>query len=526
MDSLLKTAHIAGIVNAVKLKNKAKSLSVSSSVIFLLPLQMDNMFGKIHHVRGARHMEARPIKTRKITSTTTENLLPCSSMSLIARLCALTILVTCQLLCVSCASKDVRPDIVLIVIDTLRADHVGCYGYPRSTTPFLDSLSREGVLFETAYAPMGTTSPSLATVLTSQHPLSHGLVRNGMSLKDGADTLQEALRESGYTTAAFVSSYPVSRRFGFDQGWDHFDDLFTSDASTFKSSTWEGHQVQGGFDRRATDTVNAALTWLGSHETPQPLFLWIHLFDPHRPFDAPPSYNKWSRQNSASQNEIDQYDAEIRYADHETARLVKAVTRIRDDRPKLLVITGDHGEGLGDHGWPAHNRFTYEEEVRVPLVLSGHGSRKKRISHPAHLVDVAPTVLAAANSKIRTMESQGVNLLPFVDGSIPEDPERPLFLQRPYYEGGRPRFREKGHGFGIRKGRWKYFEAVEDPKRELYDLMNDPGEYNNIAHQKPDEVLALSSMIKKWKDMRTRDWAEAKLSPEDEEALRSLGYTQ
>ena len=250
------------------------------------------------------------------------------------------------------------------------------------------------------------------------------------------------------------------------------------------------------------------------------------MFDPHRPFDAPPHYAQLIGPDTSSQNEVDRYDTEIRYTDHEAARCVQAVGRFRRNRPRLIVIAGDHGEGLGDHGWPAHNRYTYEEEVRVPMILAGDVVKRGRVSHPVHLVDLAPTILASVGINPDALDHQGINLLPFIDGTIPADPKRPLFLQRPYYAGGRPMLGEKGPGFGLRKGRWKYFEATEESRVELYDLLNDPGEHRNIAAQCAEEVLALSKLISNWKGMQIRDWAEGTPTPEDEEALRSLGYVQ
>ena len=426
------------------------------------------------------------------------------------------------------------PDVLLVTIDTLRADHVGAYGYERDTTPNLDRLAREGVRFEIAYAPMGTTAPSHASLFTSRHPLGHGLVRNGLSLAPGERTLAQRLREAGYVTAAFVSSYPVSHRFGFARGFDHYDDDFSGSRASLPRRSWEGLAVEGVFDRPGRDTAEAALAWLAARPAARPLFVWLHLFDPHDPYRAPgPQGLRWVAEGQdRRERRRALYDAEVRYADAQFGRVLRAM-EARSANDLLVVATSDHGEGLADHGRITHNRFLYEEEVRVPLVLRFPGRIPAGVTvhQPAHLIDVSPTLLDAIGLSNGGPDGEpaprdGVSLLGFATGREPPDPERALMLQRPYYPEGRERFDERGPGFGVRMGRFKWIEAPLEERRELYDLAADPGERRNLADAQPERARALSERIAAWRAGQPEDALEqeAALSPEDRDALRALGY--
>ena len=427
-----------------------------------------------------------------------------------------------------------RPNVLLVTVDTLRADHVGAYGYEPPTTPNIDRLAAEGALFETTYAPMGTTTPSHATLFTSRHPLAHGVVRNGLALLEGEHTLAEALRQRGYRTAAFVSSFPVSRRFGLDQGFDHYDDDFEASRETFRVREWEGHDVGGRFDRRGSDTTNRALAWLEALAPGAPVFLWLHLFDPHGPYVAPRAFQAFFPLDEGDQfrKRRARYDAEIRYADAELGRLLAAFEALAPGSPPLVMVTSDHGEGLSDHGWPDHNRTLYEEELRVPWVLHwpGRVPAGARPAQPAHLVDVAPTLLGLLG--IEPAEAfEGRDWSGLLEEAEEGDergspePKRPLWLQRPYYADGHPRAGDRGWGFGLRAGDWKLIETDGQPD-ELYHLERDPRERRNLAAARADRVQALSQRIRTWRREQAAK-AEARageMSEEVREGLEALGY--
>lgn len=420
------------------------------------------------------------------------------------------------------------PDILLIVVDTLRADHVGNYGYGPETTPNIDAVAAEGVAFEVAYAPMGTTTPSHGALFTSKEPLDLGLVRNGLSLSEDAVTLAEILQRNGYRTAGFVSSYPVSSRFGMAQGFEHFDDEFSIATSRVRDARWEKLRVDGGFDRDARATVGAALAWLRAESPVSPLFLWVHLFDPHGPHRHPQQFEDLFLRPGMSHREqaIARYDANVRYADEAIGRLVEYFTESRDWKNTFVVIVSDHGEGLFDHEWQFHNRTTYEEEVRVPFILRWPGQipGSLRLAQPAQLVDLLPTLVSALGLEVSDARFEGIDLMPHVRESAVPDPERPVFLQRPYYPPAGDQHPDRGYGFGVRSGRWKYFEAPGEERRELYDLYEDPGERTDLSGERAERVAEMSALIREWRARRQAGAAASELTPVDEAALEALGY--
>ncbi len=419
-------------------------------------------------------------------------------------------------------------DLVVVTLDTVRADHLGAYGYARESSPHFDRLAASGALFETVYAPMGATCPSHATLFTGRAPARHGVVRNGFALAEAEQTLAEILRAHGYRTAAFVSSYPLKAKFGLAQGFDTYDDDFTGGRASVPLQQWEGEAVEGIFDRRGESTVDRALAWLAAHRTQQPLFLWVHLFDPHAPYDPPDPAARRLADGLAGERERMRalYDGEIRYTDAQLGRLLAVFDAERRDA--LVVVASDHGEGLWDHGWQKHNRFLYDEEVRVALALRWPGDVPAgvRVEQPAHLGDLVPTLLGMLG--IPAPEGgEGWDLGPFVRGEREPVRDRALWLERPYYREGRPHFGERGRGLGVRVGAWKWIEAAEDGRRELYDLARDPRETRNLAEEEPERAAALSAELARWRERNSapRD-ASRPLAPEDEAALRELGYAE
>jgi arylsulfatase A-like enzyme len=425
-----------------------------------------------------------------------------------------------------------RPDILLITVDTLRSDHLGCYGYPRDTSPHMDGLAREGALFETTYAPMSTTSPSHATLFTSRYPRAHRVVRNGLPLAEEETTLAELLGGAGYQTAAFVSAFPVSRRFGFDQGFETFDDEFDPERVTIGMEEWNYQKVEGGFDRRGGDTIRSLRRWLETADPQKSLFLWIHLFDPHGPYQPPKPFASRFRdpKHSPLEQYIALYDAEVLYTDDRIGALLELVRTHRPERARLTILTSDHGEGLNDHGWPAHNLSVFEEEVRVPLIF--HWPQRlpagRRIGQPAHLIDVAPTLLGLLRIPAGGAKLDGQDLSAFLLASPSVDAERPIFLQRPNFSEDREDLepRQRGWGLGVRKGSWKLFEADGASYRELYDLSRDPRERRNLAHRNAAKVGELSQLIASWhreQEGKALD-GELTVDPDVLEGLRALGY--
>lgn len=415
-----------------------------------------------------------------------------------------------------------RPDILLVTIDTLRADHCSAYGYPVATTPVLAGLASGGVLYRRAYAESATTAPSHAVLMTGRHFRSLGVTKNGASVPNDAVTLAEALRDAGYATAGFVSSFPVMARFGFAQGFDAYDDAFVTEEASI------GRRKPGetAHDRYAGATLAHFLRWLDARDDDRPLFAWVHFVDPHSPYKAPEKFDgAWPAETSGPRR---RYDEEVRYADKQLGLLVDAFAARTPGREDFVIVTSDHGEGLGDHRWMSHGINLHEEAVRVPLVMRWPGRLPagRVAEEPVALVDVAPTVLGLLGIDAPTF-SDGVA----VSGSL--DPARAVFLQRRDYrsgkEGGR---RIRGEMSAVVENGSKLIVAPEEKKRELYDLGVDPGETRDLLDAKQgaspgaeDSAAKLGKLLGRWHEEHPAAAAsEAPVDDETLKALRSLGY--
>lgn len=421
------------------------------------------------------------------------------------------------------------PDVLLVTFDTLRSDHTSSYGYPLDTTPVIDAMAAEGVLFETVYAPVGATCPSHATLFTAKYPISHGVVRNGLELVEDERTLTEIMKDAGYVTGGFVSSFPVTRRFGFSQGFDHYDEVFDEETSKIGLNHWTKEDVEGGFDRPGLVTVRSAEAWLAGLDSEDAVFLWVHVFDPHFPYHRRPRFRQRfpDKPTNVEEDRIMDYDSEVAFADSAVGELIEAFRARASGRGELIVLTADHGEGLNDHGLPGHNATVYEEEVRIPLVIAWDGQLPagERVTHPAHLVDVTPTIVGLLGLDAND-DFQGIDLSPYMRGLAASDPERPVFFQKPTYPRERKRFDQLGPAYGVRIGRWKYTEPVEDEVAELYDVIADPDERVNLIESEPDRVAELSRVLGEWLAMQHASDPQRDLQedPENDAGLRALGY--
>lgn len=420
------------------------------------------------------------------------------------------------------------PDVLLVTIDTLRADHLSAYGYGRHTSPTLDRLAEDGALFEVAYAATPATTPSHATLLTSLYPLAHGVLRNGIALRADVATLPSLLATAGYRTAAFVSSYPVSREFGLARGFAHFDDHLTDPGLHPPVQKEDGEH---DFARLGEHTVSAALAWRASAPRDVPSFVWVHLFDPHAPYAAPAPYDGAFRRDHATLQEqrIDAYDGEILYADAQLDRLLRGYAHDDDRRGLLTIVTSDHGEAFGERGWQGHNRSVFEEEVRIPLVVHWPGvvSPGRRIAEAVHLIDVLPTVLAATGVAA-SERFAGIDLLPAITRQAALEMERTLFLQRPYFESPRRARRRDmvGFGFGVRQGRWKYIQALDEGQQDLFDLAADPDERRDLGASNGERLDQLAEAVETWRTgLLANDFMAPPRAPADvRRKLRALGY--
>lgn len=431
------------------------------------------------------------------------------------------------LLGVACGHGPARPNLLLVTIDTLRADHCSAYGYAKPTTPHLEALARDGVRCDLAYAPMATTAPSHATLFTGLLPRTHGVRKNGHVLVPRHRTLAEALRDHGYRTHAVVSSFVLERRFGLDQGFASYDD-----------SLGDGQDAKEALFQTGDRARAKAVAWLrrggdlGGAGPAQPFFLWVHFFDPHEPY-APPAEHRRpfapKDESDALASTVASYDGEIRFADAELGALLDALRGLGLLDTTLVVVAADHGEGLMSHGHMGHGPQLYEEAVRVPLVLRWPRGlpRGARVETPVLLADVAPTVLALVGVNEVLERADGIDVADVLRGRGAGEANRPVLLERRRYHeeetaDGMP---VRGALLGVRLGRFKYLEAPEEERRELFDLAADPAEARNLLAERPREAEGLARLLEAWRATRPGD-EKADASAETREALRALGYVQ
>jgi len=454
--------------------------------------------------------------------------------------------------CTSGPDRPLRPDVLLVTFDTLRADHCSLYGYEHTTTPNLDALASEGVWFETAYAPIATTLPSISSLMTSLHPSRHGVKRNGAILEARNVTLAERLSRAGYATRAVISSIVVAKRFGLGQGFDEYDDDMSKSETMLQLKHFEGEEVPGGkTDRRADATTERALALFDARPRHRPVFLWVHYMDPHEPYLPPTRFGDPFGAKDLPANTlkraITNYDTEIAFADAQLGRLVAHFEMSSGRDGALVVIGSDHGEGFLDHGWRGHGPQLYEEALRTPLVFRwiGHLRAREPARVPVALLDIVPTLLALLDIEFDPASISGRDLGPTLRGVASEGIDRAIFFERvryerdgrlepiPLYEMDRARFGSplhvRGEKFGVRLGRWKYLEAVDENRpRELYDLAEDPGERLNLVSANPEEADRLAHLLADWRrGFQSDDGdAPAPLSGNDRDALERLGYVQ
>jgi len=384
--------------------------------------------------------------------------------------------------------------VLLVTLDTLRADRLAAEG----PMPRLWALAGRAVRFDTAHSPVPLTLPAHATLLTGLGPQRHGVRDNiGYALDPQTPTVAAAFASAGRATGAFVGGYPLDRAFGLDRGFAVYDDRMTRAPRDGRS----GHT-----ERRAAEVVDAALTWLDGLPA-GPFFLWVHLFDPHDPYEAPPPF---------AGAHGHPYDDEVAYADHELGRLLDGVESRRAE-PLWIVVVGDHGEALGDHGEPTHGVFLYEETLRVPLVVVPPGETVARvIGVPVSLEDLAPTLLEAAG--LEPLEGvDGRSLLPLLREGAQSGAwkARPLYLESIH---GRRRF-----GWAPLAGFLDWPEKyVSAPRAELYDLERDPGERENRFTA--ERAGALERRLEAARGGEPAERAAEAGSGVDLERLASLGY--
>jgi arylsulfatase len=435
-------------------------------------------------------------------------------------------------------AAEAAPSIVLITLDTTRADHLPTYGYFRDTAPALDALAAESIVFERLIVPMATTLPTHLSILTGTYPLEHGVLAN--STQGGRRFVPSSRLQSfatlsqraGYTTAAFVSAAPLKTGSGAETGFDVFD---------------QSEEKM----RNAEATTDAALSWLAGHDD-EPFFLWIHYYDAHYPFEPPGEYAKLYATDDGlkafiaerdispiasrpltstidvAEDVANLYDGEIRYVDDQMARVLEAL-RARTDWPTTaVVVAGDHGEGLCQHGLSAHGS-TWNEQLNAPLVMRLPNEEPRRVKTLLSAIDVLTTLAGSMElPQSSEFESQatGRNVLA-------ADFEPRAVLSQ---DTGRERRVKGPYRYALSGERFKFFRLEHEDGRieeELYDLQRDPFELSNVADRNPDKLaelretlaLQLTALEQRGRELRGAD--EPTTRPADREVLEqlnALGY--
>jgi len=433
-----------------------------------------------------------------------------------------------------------RFNIVVITLDTTRADHLSTYGYFRKTSPNLDDFARESILFENLIVPMATTLPSHMSLFTGTYPLEHGVLAN---ITQGGErfvpasklrTFASLSREAGYATAAFVSATSLKAGSGAETGFDVYEQPERS-------------------KRNSKQTTDAALSWL-EKERPGPFFLWVHYFDAHYPSSPPARFEGMyhtdedsrafiaerkisptairSPEKTVSHAERDMniYDAEISFMDSQLGRLVQALRNRPDWNTTAVVVVGDHGEGLCQHGIASHGH-TWNEQLHAPLILRIPGKAPRRVSVPISGIDVLPTLMGLVDCPQKAgvlAQASGRDVLAEGPGTVP------ILAQ----DTGRDRGKGVPFRYALYMGAWKFFRIESSDgkvRSELYDLASDPYELDDLASENPEKVramsLALETMLanleNRGKNLRNgREPATRAETPEILEELKALGYVE
>ncbi|MBI3860870.1 MAG: sulfatase-like hydrolase/transferase, partial [Planctomycetia bacterium] len=394
-----------------------------------------------------------------------------------------------------------RPNLLLVTLDTTRADRLGCYGYTAAQTPALDALAAGGVTFEHAYTVAPITLPSHTTMFTGLYPAENGVVTNGRGrLDDRIPTLADVLRREGYDTGAFVASFVLNRKFGLDRGFNTYDDEFFSEEPAEDALHRQRH---------AGSVVDAALRWLNLKRD-KPFFCWIHLYDPHAPY--------LSHSDLFGEKFLERpYDAEIAYVDLQMGRLVEFLKTRGLESQTLVAVVGDHGEGLSEHVERTHGMTLYDDTIRVPLIFrfDGRLPAKRRVPGNVSLVDLSPTILDLLGLK-DSRKATGQSLKNVLLGS--EKAQRPVWgaTDDPYLVNGWSPLRS------LIEGHWKYIRTT---KPELYDLSADPGERQNVLDDVPDVARAMAARMAEFEpQLVPRQAIAVQLSTNERRALEALGY--
>lgn len=456
----------------------------------------------------------------------------------------------------SCSGKEPGQNVLFITIDTLRADHLGCYGYERDTSPSIDAFADGAIVFENCISQATSTLPSHASIFTALYPPAHGVINNLLGLSDSVPSLVNVFKDYGYTTGAIVSNVVLESRFGLDQGFSTYDEEMNSRELNRRKFR----------ERRADSATDAAIAWLRKNEG-ESFFLWVHYVDPHGAYFPPPEYRKmfvgdeWFSEGEevrvAEENfvphtipkyqelsdignpsyYISQYDGEIRFTDDHVGRLLDFIEKSGLSPDTIVVLTADHGESFTERDlYFTHTFRTYDEQARIPLIMKfpGEGAgAAARIKSQVRAIDIFPTLLEKTGlenphpvhgrSLAKLMSAAGKGHAKEI---LTEKARSIADTAIIYSDYGIEALEKKmGAQKSIRAGRWKLTLNSRDGSVELYDLEHDRFERDNLAQARPELVRQMGKLLHlQESEITTAVGNKPKLSPELIEQLDSFGY--
>jgi choline-sulfatase len=406
------------------------------------------------------------------------------------------------------------PSIILITLDTTRADRMGFLGSKRGLTPHLDALAQESAVFTHAYSQVPLTTPSHATILTGTYPQFHGLLDFPMGLAKDVPYGPEILQSQGYHTGAFVGSMALAPKTiapGFDRGFDHYDADFHPEAAVGKKF-FHKKDRNHTIERSGDEVMALALAWL-KQQPKGPFFLWVHLYDAHAPYEPPQPY--------ATRYASQPYDGGVAYEDAVVGKFIKELKARKLYNGAVIAVTADHGESLGAHGENTHGIFLYDETIHVPLLVKLPGGAGRRIENRVELVDVMPTLLGAVGMAAPAA-MQGESMLGLIKA---DDAAKGAWRDRPAY--AQADYSRLSFGWSAlqswRTGKYLYIQA---PRRELYDQTVDPKAGRNLAAATPAVADTLATKMEGFRDKTTihRETPDIAMDPETQQKLAALGY--
>jgi arylsulfatase A-like enzyme len=383
-------------------------------------------------------------------------------------------------------------NVMLIVVDTLRADHLGTYGFERPTSPNLDALAAKSTVFERMYSHAPWTMPSMASYMTSLTPRDHGVFKWTHHLDEQFPTLAEALQTAGFHTMAVVSHIIFEREYGFAQGFDHYD----------RTVLDMGHPHKVISSEAVTDKAIEALK---ARPSDQPFFLWTHYFDPHADYIKHEAYD-------FGDEKVDRYDSEIRYTDEHIGRLLDYMESEGLMEDTVIAFVSDHGEEFKEHGHIGHTRTLFDELIRVPFIVYAPGLEPARNDEVVGGIDVAPTLLRLVG--VRPPNGFDGQVIEIEDGAFAPQPGRAVISET----------RRSGNLRGVTHGEFKFVRDHKNDRSRLYHLPTDRREKRNVASSNPDELHALALRIRRYYRAPTVVLKERKLSSAMTRKLKGLGY--